>query len=116
VLAGGVSCTAVRARCFGTELIYRIVEYDEPHAVTLRGESATVMSTDRITISRSDGRTRITYDAALELKGRFKVFEPLLAVAFLRVGDRALAGLRTVLGPPSATRLPPGERARHAGG
>ena len=32
-----------------TALTYRIVEYDPPHAVTFRGENATVISNDRIT-------------------------------------------------------------------
>src|SRR5690242_21737212 len=32
-----------------TSLIYRIVEYDPPRALTFRGENATVTSNDRIT-------------------------------------------------------------------
>jgi carbon monoxide dehydrogenase subunit G len=81
-----------------TPLTYRIVEYDPPHAVTFRGESSTVVSLDRITFEPSGGGgTRITYDADLALKGALKLADPLLRVAFKRVGARALAGLRRTL-------------------
>jgi carbon monoxide dehydrogenase subunit G len=82
-----------------TPLTYRIVEYDPPHAVTFRGESSTVVSLDRITFEPAGGGTRITYDADLALKGLFRLADPLLGLAFTRVGDRALAGLRNTLAP-----------------
>ncbi len=78
-------------------LTYRIVEYDPPSTVTFRGESSTVVSLDRITFEPSDGGTRITYDADLALKGPFKLADPLLALAFKRVGARALTGLHKTL-------------------
>lgn len=68
-----------------------------PNAVTFRGENSSVVSLDRITFEPSHGGTRITYDAELALKGPFKLFDPLLALAFKRVGDRALAGMRETL-------------------
>jgi carbon monoxide dehydrogenase subunit G len=80
-----------------TPLTYRIVEYDPPRAVTFRGESSTVVSLDRITFEPSGGGTRITYDADLALKGTLKLADPLLGIAFSRVGARALAGLRRTL-------------------
>ena len=80
-----------------TPLTYSIVEYDPPSAVTFRGENSSVVSLDRITFEPSDGGTRITYDAELALKGPFKLADRLLAVAFKRVGDRALAGMRNTL-------------------
>lgn len=79
-------------------LTYRIVEYNPPSAVTFRGESSTVVSLDRITFEPCNGGTRITYDADLALKGPLKLADPLLQVAFKRVGDRALAGLRKTVG------------------
>ena len=81
------------------ELTYRIVEYDPPHAVTLLGENATVVSRDRITFESSAAGTRVTYDADLALKGVLRMADPLLALAFNRVGDRALGGLRRTLAP-----------------
>jgi carbon monoxide dehydrogenase subunit G len=80
-----------------TPLTYRIVEYDPPNAVTFRGENSTVVSLDRITFEPADRGTRITYDADLALKGPLKLAGPLLGVAFKRVGDRALTGLRRTL-------------------
>jgi carbon monoxide dehydrogenase subunit G len=80
-----------------TPLTYRIVEYDPPTAVTFRGESPTVVSLDRITFEPSNGGTRITYDADLTLNGALKLADPLLRLAFKRVGARALAGLRSAL-------------------
>lgn len=80
-----------------TPLTYRIVEYDPPSAVTFRGESSTVVSLDRITFEPSNGGTRITYDADLALKGALKLADPLLRIAFKRVGARALSGLRSTL-------------------
>lgn len=79
-------------------LTYRIIEYQPPRAVTFRGENATVVSLDRITFKPSDGGTRITYDADLTLKGALKVAGPLLALAFKRIGDQALDGLRETIG------------------
>jgi carbon monoxide dehydrogenase subunit G len=85
-----------------TALTYRIVEYDPPNVVTVRGENSTVVSLDRITFEALDGATRITYDAKLTLKGPLTVADPLLGLAFRGVGDRALAGLRRTLGAEQA--------------
>ena len=89
------------------ELTYRIVEYDPPHAVTFLGENATVVSRDRITFDSTAEGTRVTYDADLALKGLLRIADPLLALAFDRVGDRALAGLRRTLGPSQPQTLSP---------
>ena len=84
-----------------TPLIYRVVEYDPPHAVTFLGENETVVSHDRITFERIPMGTRVGYDAELKLKGLFRLANPFLKLAFNRVGDRALAGLRAVLSRPA---------------
>jgi len=80
-----------------TTLAYRIVEYDRPNEVAFRGENASVVSLDRITLEASNGGTRITYDAQLALKGAFKLADPVLGLAFRKVGDRALAGMPKTL-------------------
>ncbi len=87
------------ARFLGSEseLTYRVVEYDPPHVVTFHGENEAVVSHDRITfVPEADGTT-IDYDARLELKGYRKLMEPLVSLAFRRVGERALGGLRQTL-------------------
>jgi carbon monoxide dehydrogenase subunit G len=80
-----------------TPLTYRITEFDPPNAVTFRGENASVISLDRITFEPADTGTRVTYDADLALKGAMKLADPLLGLAFKRVGDRALVGLSKAL-------------------
>jgi carbon monoxide dehydrogenase subunit G len=90
-----------------TALTYRIVEYDPPRAVTFRGENATVISNDRITFEAGGQGTRITYDAELALKGPLRIADPLLRLAFNRVGARALAGLRHKLAPTRSGELSP---------
>lgn len=80
------------------ELTYVVTEFDAPHAITLRGENKSVVSLDRITTEPHEGGTRITYDADLSMKGPLKLLDPALKLAFNRVGDRALEGLRTTLG------------------
>ena len=82
-----------------TALTYRIVEYDPGRAVTFRGENATVIANDRITFEGTGDSTRIHYNAELVLKGPLRIADPLLGLAFNRVGDRALAGLRNKLCP-----------------
>ncbi len=89
------------------ELTYRIVEYDPPHAVTFLGENATVTSRDRITFEEIAKGTRATYAADLALKGLLRIADPLLGLAFSRVGDRALAGLRRTLAPSQPQTLSP---------
>jgi hypothetical protein len=84
-----------------TPLTYRIVEYDRPRCVTLVGENATVVSRDRITFETIATGTCVTYDADLRLKGLLRLADPLVAIPFTRVGDRALAGLREVLARPA---------------
>jgi carbon monoxide dehydrogenase subunit G len=84
-------------------ITYRVVEYDPPNAVGFRGENSTVISLDRIAVEATDTGSRIAYDAKLTLKGLSKLADPLLGIAFRRVGDRALAGMRATLARKQAT-------------
>ncbi len=88
-----------------TPLTYRIVEYDPPQTVTFCGENSTVISRDRITFESTAEGARVTYDADLALKGLLRIADPLLGLAFNRVGDRALAGLRRTLAPSQPQTL-----------
>jgi carbon monoxide dehydrogenase subunit G len=84
-----------------TTLTYRCTEYEPPRAVTFVGENATVVSHDRITFAATLTGTRLTYDADLRLKGLLRIADPLLGLAFRRIGHRALNGLRAVLERPA---------------
>jgi len=81
-----------------TPLTYRVVKYEPPGAVTFVAENPTVISRDRVTFETIATGTRVTYDAHLRLKGLLRLGDPLLALAFNRIGNQALAGLRRVLG------------------
>lgn len=78
-------------------LEYRITEIEPPHRVLLVAETSGIRSVDEITVEPSRGGATVTYDANLELLGPLRLFNPLLAVVFKRVGDRAAAGLRRKL-------------------
>jgi hypothetical protein len=87
-------------------LTYTVVEYVPTDAVGLLGENGTVVSRDRITFEPAGTGTRIVYDADLALKGPLRIADPLLGLAFSRVGDRALEGLRRRLGELAASGTP----------
>jgi polyketide cyclase/dehydrase/lipid transport protein len=90
----------VVARFLGrrAELTYVVVRHDPGEQVTLRGENATVVSLDTMRFSDTpSGGTRVSYEADLTLKGRLRALDPLLRLAFNRLGDRAAAGLRSEL-------------------
>lgn len=79
-------------------LTYFVTAYEPPRRIVLRGESSTVISLDEITVDRSNGGALVTYDARLSLKGPLRVADPVLGLAFKRIGDRAAAGMRGALG------------------
>jgi hypothetical protein len=85
-------------------LDYRTIELDRYDKIVLRGESNSMVSLDTITI-RDDGHggAAVTYDARIELKGLRKLADPLLGLAFKRLGDRARDGLRGKLNPRQAS-------------
>ena len=80
------------------ELTYEVVEHHPDELVTLRGENASVISLDTMRFGATPaGGTRVTYQAELTLKGPLRALDPLLGLAFKRVGDRAATGLRDAL-------------------
>jgi carbon monoxide dehydrogenase subunit G len=81
----------------GTTLRYVTREYAPSSNLLVVAESVTLVSTDRVTVEPVEGGSVVTYDADLRLKGVLRVAEPLLRLAFGRIGDRAAAGLRTAL-------------------
>lgn len=96
----------LRARFLGreSELVYAVVELREHELVRLRGENAAVVSEDVMTFAPTGSGTRITYDATLRVKGPLAIVDPLLGLAFRRMGDAALHQLRETLARKSAQR------------
>lgn len=79
---------------------YRIIEFDPPGRVMLLGTATRLVSTDTIDVSQADhGGCTINYDADLRLNGIWRLLDFPLSIAFRRIGDRAVEGLRSALGP-----------------
>ena len=78
-------------------LVYEIVEFRSPERLVLHAETNLINSTDTITFNPDGTGTVVTYDAVLDGKGFAALADPLLTVAFRRIGDRAVAGLRARL-------------------
>jgi len=81
----------------GTTLRYVTTEYEPDTNLLVVAKSRTLKSTDRVTVVADGTSTLVTYDALLELNGVLGLADPLLRLAFGRIGDRAAAGLRRVL-------------------
>lgn len=86
----------------GTTLRYELVEFDAPNRVVARAESAMFTSVDEIVITDTgDGSVDVTYAAELTLNGILGLADPVLKIAFKRIGDKAAAGLRGALKQPA---------------
>ena len=95
---GGGSNTEFDVTVTGTTLRYRTLLHRPNEELVVVARSRTLTSTDKV-IVRADGEgSLVTYDAVLELNGVLGLFDPLLKLAFGRIGGRAAAGLRTALG------------------
>lgn len=88
-------------------LRYEVVASDRPQRVLLRAETGTLRSVDEIRIEPAAPGAVVVYDAELTLLGLLRFADPLLRLAFGRIGDRAAAGLRDALGAPA----PPAQAA-----
>ena len=84
----------------GRDLTLRYVtkEYDAPRDLLVMARSFVFTSIDRITVEPDGTGSVVTYDADLRLNGVLRVGDLGLRLMFGRIGDRAAAGLRRVLG------------------
>ena len=84
-----------------TTMRYRTTVFNPTTELVAVAKTRMLKSTDRITITREavggNHGTLVTYDADLQLNGVLRLADPLLRLAFGRIGDRAAAGLRRVL-------------------
>lgn len=77
-----------------TPFEYETIEYEAGQRIVLRAQSKAVTSLDTITVNaHPGGGSTVTYDALLDLRGVFKVFNPILQLLFQKLGDNAKAGL-----------------------
>lgn len=80
---------------------YRIVDHRPDTVVVAEASSERLHLLDRITVEPvggdGNGGCIATYDATITLQGVARFADPLLSLAFKRIGDRAAAGLREAL-------------------
>lgn len=102
---GSKFAVMVKAAIGTSEMTYRVVEWDPPHCVELRGSAAAMDAIDRISFTAlSDTQTRVRYEAEFTLNTGLKWSERLLRRTFQRVGDEAMDGL-------AKAKIPTGEGA-----
>ena len=77
---------------------YAVTEIDAPRRVVLVARTLWLTSVDEIRVEAAPGGSKVVYDATLTLNGPLRLFDPVLRVAFRRIGDRAAEGLRRFLG------------------
>lgn len=98
---GGGADTEFDVTVSGTTMRYRTTVFNPTTELVAVAKTRLLSSTDRITVVREAAAgksgTLVTYDADLQLNGVLRLADPLLRLAFGRIGDRAAAGLRRVL-------------------
>jgi carbon monoxide dehydrogenase subunit G len=87
-------------------LRYTVTELEAPGTVTVEAANRFVRSRDRITVEPEGGGSVVRYDAMLEPLGVATAAGPLLSLAFVRIGRRAEASLRSVLGAEAPSTVP----------
>jgi hypothetical protein len=80
-----------------TVMRYEVKEYDPPRRILLVARTPLLTSVDEVMVEGCGNGCVVTYDATLTLRGPLGLFDPLLRLAFRRIGDRAAAGLARVL-------------------
>ena len=90
----------VRVHWLGRDLplTYEVTSFEAPRRFVVRAENSTSISEDTIEVEPHGEGARLVYDAKVTLKGLLQIFDPLLGLAFKRLGDGAAAGLRRELG------------------
>jgi hypothetical protein len=87
-----------------TVMRYEVKEYDPPHRILLVARTSLLTSVDEVRVEPAGSGCTVTYDAKLTLNGPLGLLDPLLRLAFQRIGDRAAAGLNRALSGKAAAR------------
>jgi len=80
-----------------TTLTYVTKEFDRPRRTVAEAKSPLLRSYDIIEVTPTSDGCEVLYDAELTLNGPLGLADPLLALAFGRIGDKAAAGMATAL-------------------
>ena len=93
------------------EVPYETASVEPPDRVVFTAETGSASIRDEARIRAvPDGGCTATWDAQVHLKGIRKLFDPLIGLAFKRLGSDAERGLRECLNREQLTR--PAERTR----
>lgn len=91
--AKSVFDVSVKAVVGTMTLRYESTRYEPTTLVVARAESSTLTSLDTITVHPDGTGAVVTYEAELTLNGVLRFADPLLGLAFGRIGGRAADGL-----------------------
>lgn len=84
-----------------TVMRYEVKAFEPPRRVLLVARTPFLVSEDEVRVEATASGSTVTYDAKLTFRGPLTLaaplLDPMLGVAFRRLGDRAAAGLRRVL-------------------
>jgi hypothetical protein len=94
---GSVYRLAVRVAGRLVPFEYRVVDIDRPRRVVLQAERSGIVSRDTITVESADAGSRVRYVSVLHGRGIQRLLAPLITRSFIKMADRAAAGLRRVL-------------------
>jgi len=95
---GAAYDVTVKSSMSSMTLRYETLVFAPPRRIEVLAETSSLRSFDVMTFDdRGDGGCVVTYTADLALKGFRAIGNPLLALAFKKIGDRAAQGLRRVL-------------------
>jgi hypothetical protein len=78
-------------------LRYETTEFQRPERLVVVAATPTMISRDQIVVESEPGGSTVTYDAELSLRGPLRLADPLLAIGFRRIAERAAGGLRCTL-------------------
>lgn len=78
-------------------LTYVTKEYDAPTRTVAEAKSTLLRSYDVIEVTPTESGCEVFYDARLTLNGPLGLADPLLGMAFDRIGDKAAAGMAKAL-------------------
>ena len=91
---GGTWILRLAVEASGQRWRYVVDAYDAPHRIRMHARQSWVTSVDTISVTADGTGSIATYDADLRLHGPLRLGDPILALVFRRIGDRAAEGLR----------------------
>ncbi|HUX03404.1 MAG TPA: SRPBCC family protein [Acidimicrobiales bacterium] len=80
------------------EMRYRLRDFEPTHRIVFESSTKVLRSVDSLTFESRPGGCEMTYDADLRFNGVAALANPLLAMFFRRVGERARDSLNQTLG------------------